>query len=69
MHKLESLLLAFTSIIQRAPRMILRNTLLCIALVAAGFLAGYAAKPTRELQVTAGQLIECGRVIMPTLGM
>lgn len=49
--------------------MILRNTLVCIALVAAGFLAGYAAKPTRELQVTAGQLIECGRVIMPTLGM
>ena len=49
--------------------MILRRSLLCIALVAAGFLAGYAAKPNDVLQVTAGQLIECGQVTIPTLGM
>jgi len=49
--------------------MILRRSLLCIALLAIGFLAGYAAKPNDVLQVTAGQLIECGQVTIPTLGM
>ena len=49
--------------------MILRRSLLCIALLAIGFLAGYAAKPNDVLEVTAGQLIECGQVTIPTLGM
>ncbi|NMX64433.1 hypothetical protein HBO11_04615 [Pseudomonas sp. WS 5010] len=49
--------------------MIFRRSLLCIALVAIGFIAGYAAKPNDVLQLTAGQLIECGEVTIPTLGM
>jgi hypothetical protein len=49
--------------------MILRNAFLCIALVAAGFFAGYAAKPTSGIQVTAGQLINCGKVTIPTVEM
>lgn len=49
--------------------MIIRRSLLCIALVAIGFLAGYAAKPNDGLQVTAGQLIKCGQVTIPTLEM
>lgn len=49
--------------------MIFRRSLLCIALVSIGFIAGYAAKPNDVLQLTAGQLIECGEVTIPTLGM
>ncbi|MBN0976001.1 hypothetical protein JTY93_15155 [Pseudomonas hygromyciniae] len=49
--------------------MTLRRSLLYIALLTIGFSAGYAAKPNDVLQVTAGQLIECGQVTIPTLGM
>ncbi|MBI6634956.1 hypothetical protein YA0871_20025 [Pseudomonas paralactis] len=49
--------------------MILRKAFFCIALLSAGFLAGYAAKPTAQLEVTAGQLMECGDLMIPTLGM
>jgi hypothetical protein len=49
--------------------MILRNSVLCIALAAAGFLAGYMAKPMNGIQVTAGQLINCGEVTIPTVEM
>ncbi|WP_259744922.1 hypothetical protein [Pseudomonas protegens] len=49
--------------------MALRKTVLYIALVCVGFFAGYAAKPTSGLQVTAGQLISCGKSTMPTIEM
>ncbi|KFF42892.1 hypothetical protein JH25_03575 [Pseudomonas sp. BRG-100] len=53
----------------RTARMILRKAFLCLLLLSAGFIAGYAAKPTAQLEVTAGQLMECGEVMIPTLGM
>ncbi|RBJ82451.1 hypothetical protein C3L29_014405 [Pseudomonas sp. MWU12-2534b] len=49
--------------------MILRKSILYTALVMAGFLAGYSAKPSNGLQVTAGQLISCGKSTMPTIEM
>ncbi|MBC3256758.1 MULTISPECIES: hypothetical protein [Pseudomonas] len=49
--------------------MILRKAFLCLLLLSAGFIAGYAAKPTAQLEVTAGQLMECGDLMIPTLGM
>ncbi|WP_198287281.1 MULTISPECIES: hypothetical protein [Pseudomonas] len=49
--------------------MILRKAALYLVLLSAGFIAGYAAKPTAQLEVTAGQLMECGEVMIPTLGM
>ena len=50
-------------------RMLVKKAVLCLALLSAGFIAGYAAKPTPQLQVTAGQLMECGELMIPTLGM
>ncbi|MBV4481620.1 hypothetical protein [Pseudomonas khavaziana] len=49
--------------------MILIKAAFCLSLLSAGFIVGYAAKPTTELQVTAGQLMKCGELTMPTLGM
>ena len=51
------------------PHMLVKKAVLCLALLSAGFIAGYAAKPTPQLQVTAGQLMECGELMIPTLGM
>ena len=50
-------------------RMLVKKAVLCLALLSAGFIAGYVAKPTPQLQVTAGQLMECGELMIPTLGM
>ena len=49
--------------------MILIKAALCLTLLSVGFIAGYAAKPTEHLQVSAGQLMECVELTMPTLGM
>ena len=49
--------------------MILRKTVLYTALVMADFLAEYSAKPSNGLQVTAGQLISCGKSTMLTIEM
>ncbi|WP_325984969.1 MULTISPECIES: hypothetical protein [Pseudomonas] len=49
--------------------MILRKTALYMALVMAGVLIGYSIKPSNGLQVTAGQLISCGKTTIPTIEM
>jgi hypothetical protein len=40
-----------------------------MALVMAGVLIGYSIKPSNGLQVTAGQLISCGKTTIPTIEM